>query len=122
MSLQVSQKLGAEYNRAQLAAIFREIEAALNRIIFAGDVVTWNPGDIVDGDTDSTTATVPGAKVGSKQSVRVFPPYDLQGLQVTAHVSADNTVTIVLSNLTGSNVNLDSGEWGVMVEFFPPVT
>jgi hypothetical protein len=120
MTLQVSQRLGVEYNRAQLVSILQEIERAVNRIIYVGAVVTWNPGDIADGDDDSTTATVPGVVVGAKQSVRVFPPYDLEELQVTAYVSADNTVEIVLTNSTGSNVNLAEGEWGVMVEFFPP--
>jgi len=122
MTLQVAQRLGAEYNRAQLVAVLQEIEKVLNRIVYVGAVVTWNPGDIADGDDDSTTVTVPGVKVGAKQSVRVFPPYDLEELQATGYVSADNTVEIVLTNSTGSNVNLAEGEWGVMVEFFPPET
>lgn len=122
MTLQVSQRLGAEYNRAQLVSILQEIEKVVNRIVYVGAVVTWNPGDIADGDDDSTTVTVPGVVAGVKQSVRVFPPYDLQELQATGYVSADDTVEILLTNSTGSNVNLDEGEWGVMVEFFPPET
>jgi len=119
MTLQVSQQLGAEYNRAQLVAVLQEMERVINRLAFAGGSVTWNPADTADGDEVATTVAVPGVRVGVKHSVRVFPPYDLQDLQATGHVSADDTVTIVLSNSTGSSVNLDEGVWAVMVESYP---
>lgn len=119
MSLQVSQMLGSEYNRAQLVAILQEMERAINRLAFAGGSVTWNPGDILDGDEEATTVTVPGVRAGVKHSVKVFPPYNLQDLQATGHVSANDTVTIVLSNSTGGGVNLAEGVWAVMVEAYP---
>lgn len=108
-----------EYDRSRLVAVLRVIEQRINALAFTGAKTTWNPGSIADGDCDTTTLAVPGVREGVKQHCRVAAPYDLQGLQATAHVSADDQVTIVLSNRTGSPVNLDEGEWGVMVETFP---
>lgn len=69
--------------------------------------------------TESKTVIVPGVKANVPASVRVFPPYDLQGLVASAYVSADDEVTIVLDNNTAGAVNLPSGLWGVLVENYP---
>lgn len=73
---------------------------------------TWNPGTITaSSGLLSSAITVTGAALGD--FVMVAAPYDLQGLDATAYVSAANTVKIRLSNLTGASVTLASGTWRV---------
>jgi hypothetical protein len=75
---------------------------------------TWNPGAITNSSgTLSSALTVTGAALGD--FAMVAAPYDLQGLDATAYVSAANTVKIRLSNLTGATVTLASGTWRVRV-------
>ena len=75
---------------------------------------TWNPGTIANsGGASLTGLTVTGAALGDLAIVAA--PYDLQGLQATAYVSAANTAVIRLNNLTGGSVTLGSGSWRVRV-------
>lgn len=74
---------------------------------------TWNPSSIAAGATETTTVTVSGASLGDF-SLASFS-LSLQGMQLTSYVSAANTVTVVLSNLTGSAVDLASGTLAVLV-------
>lgn len=75
---------------------------------------TFNPGAITNASGILLSAiTVTGAALGD--FVQVAAPYDLQGIDATAYVSAANTVKIRLSNLTGSTVTLASGTWRVRV-------
>lgn len=74
----------------------------------------WNPGSVSSGSGALSSAiTVTGVALGD--FVMVAAPYDLQGLDATAYVSAANTVKIRLSNLTGSSVSLASGTWRARV-------
>ncbi|KOS04159.1 hypothetical protein [Paenibacillus polymyxa] len=61
----------------------------------------------------SSAITVTGAVLGRR--VEVFPPYDLQGVQVQAYVSAANAIKFSLFNPTGATVDLASGSWKVKV-------
>lgn len=75
---------------------------------------TWNPGAITTGSgLTSSAITLTGAALGD--FVIVTAPYDLQGLDATAYVSAANTVKIRVNNLTGGTVTLASGSWRVRV-------
>ena len=75
---------------------------------------TWNPGAITNSSGALSSAlTVTGAALGD--FAMVAAPYDLQGLDATAYVSAANNVKIRLSNLTGSTVTLASGTWRVRI-------
>jgi hypothetical protein len=75
---------------------------------------TWNPGAITNSSGALSPAiTVTGAALGD--FAMVAAPYDLQGLDAGAYVSAANTVKIRLSNLTGATVTLASGTWRVRV-------
>jgi len=75
---------------------------------------TWNPGAITNASGILSTAiTVTGAALGD--FVTVAAPYDLQGIDATAYISAANTAKIRLSNLTGATVTLASGTWRVRV-------
>ncbi len=73
---------------------------------------TWTPGTVAaSSGVTSSAITVTGAALGDFAIVAA--PYDLQGLQATAYVSAANTVVIRLTNLTGAGVTLASGTWRV---------
>lgn len=74
---------------------------------------TWNPGSIADGDEEATTVTVNGAQLGDFAFVSF--DVDVADLQITADVTAADTVTVVLSNSTGGAVDLGSGTVRVKV-------
>jgi len=74
---------------------------------------TWDASSIASGATTSTTLTVSGATLGDF-TLASFS-LSLAGLQLTSYVSATNTVTVVLSNLTGAAVDLASGTLAVLV-------
>lgn len=68
---------------------------------------TYDPASIAVGGSVSTTVTVTGAAVGD-HAVASFSN-SLQGLSLTAYVSATDTVTCVFSNNTAGAVDLASG-------------
>ncbi len=74
---------------------------------------TFNPASLVDGAGETTTITVTDAELGD--FALASAPYDLQGITVTAYVSASNTVAIRLQNETTSTINLASGTWRARV-------
>lgn len=47
--------------------------------------------------------------------VEVYPPYTPSGVSHSGYVSAIGTATIVITNNTGSPVDLGSGTWRVRV-------
>lgn len=108
----------ATFDRGIVSRQLAEADKEFTRLTYAAGTVVWNPADIADGDSTSTTVSAPGAVVNVLHSVRIFAPYTLAGLIAGAYVSADDVVTITLHNTTGGNVNLGSGTWGVLVENF----
>lgn len=78
-----------------------------------GTTDTWDPSNIVNGGSVSTTIAVPGAALGD-QVLWSFS-LDLAGLIPFAYVSAANVVTIGLANLSGAPVDLASGTAKVLV-------
>ena len=76
---------------------------------------TWDPGSIASGAQATTSVTVSRTKVSNGLFVQVAAGVSLAGLTATAYVSATDTVTVVLSNLTGSPVDLASTTWRVRV-------
>lgn len=76
--------------------------------------LVWNPGNLVDGAGETSSGiTVTGAAFGD--FVDVAAPYDLQGITVTAYVSASDTVKIRAQNETGGAIDLASGTWRVRI-------
>jgi len=67
---------------------------------------TFDAPSIANGASTTTTVTVNGAKLGD--SARASMAITIAGLSMTAFVSATNTVTVVLTNNTGSAVDLAS--------------
>ncbi|MDE2096497.1 MAG: hypothetical protein KGL39_04565 [Patescibacteria group bacterium] len=72
---------------------------------------TYDPPSISSGASATTTVTVTGAVLGN-MALASFS-LDLAGLSLTSYVSAADTVTCVLSNLTGGAVDLASGTLSV---------
>ena len=54
---------------------------------------------------DTDTVTVPGVALGD-MVIGMSLGVDIAGMQITAYVSAANTVTLVVNNITGGTVNL----------------
>lgn len=75
---------------------------------------TWDPPSLVSGASESQTIAVAGAVLG--QLVQASFSLDLQGMSLIGYVSAANTVTVVLSNLTGGTLDLGSGTLKVSVK------
>ena len=65
---------------------------------------THNFGTIMDGDMEAVSTTVIGAELGDLVIAATMDS-DYFDLQLTATVTAADTVTLVMSNSTGSNVD-----------------
>jgi len=74
---------------------------------------TWDAGSIADGNEEAQEITVTGAALGDFV-IGVSFSLDVQDLQLTADVTAANTVTAVLSS-SGDTVDLASGTVRVVV-------
>lgn len=74
---------------------------------------TFNAGSLLDGAGETTTVTVTGAALGDFALASLG--VDLQGITVTAYVSAANTVTVRLQNESGGTLDLASTTLAVRV-------
>lgn len=100
---------------ATLERAFARIRVDGDLVIGAGQAITkhysasktWDPGNVADKASTSTTVSVPGALLGDE--VTCSFSMSLTGLSLTGYVSAADTVTCVLSNLSGGAVDLGSG-------------
>lgn len=74
---------------------------------------TWNPGSILDGNEEVVEVTVAEAKLGDF----AFASFnvDVADLELSAQVTAADTVTVSLSNNTGGTIDLGSGTLRVKV-------
>ena len=79
---------------------------------------TWQPGTagvIANQSSSSTTITVAGATAGDKV-LASLTTLTTAAFGISAHVSAANTVTVVISNLTGASTpTIASGILSVLV-------
>lgn len=73
----------------------------------------YDPPSIAAGAQTTTTVTVNGAAIGDACTAGFT--LDLQGMALTAYVSATNTVTCVFRNGTGGAIDLASGTLRVRV-------
>ena len=74
---------------------------------------TWNPSSIADGNEEALEVTVAGAALGD--FALASHGADVLDGQLTADVTAANTVTVVLSNSTGSAIDVASATLRVAV-------
>lgn len=104
--------------------IFRDCPTPVSGTIPPGTVVDLNDGvysgsaeldplSLANGTGTTLTITVTGATLGD--FVLFSAPYNLQGLTVTAYVSANNVVSVRIQNGSGSTVDLPSGVWKAKV-------
>lgn len=68
---------------------------------------TFNPSNLADGAGETTTVAVTGAALGDLAQASFS--LDLQGIMLTAWVSAANTVSVRFQNETGGAIDLASG-------------
>lgn len=68
---------------------------------------TYDPPSLADGAGTTTTVTVTGAALGG--FARASFSLDLQGITLTAWVSASNTVSVRFQNESGGTLDLGSG-------------
>lgn len=91
----------------QLNALLTDITAV--RTVLAGILTgsaTYDTASLVDGAGATTTITVTGAVLGD--FVLVSFGVDLQGISVTAYVSAADTVSVRIQNESGGTLDLAS--------------
>lgn len=72
------------------------------------DTVAWDPANLNDGVSASTTITVTGAAAGDVVACG-FSSIVAAGWQISGQVTAANTVTVTITNHTGGAVDLGSG-------------
>jgi hypothetical protein len=75
---------------------------------------TYDPPSLADGAGTTTTVTCTGAALGG--FARASFSLDLQGITVTAYVSATNTVAVRFQNESGGTLDLASGTLKVRVD------
>lgn len=75
---------------------------------------TYDPANLADGAGATTTVTCAGAALGDYASATFS--LDLQGITLTAWVSAANTVSVRLQNESGGPIDLASGTLKVRAE------
>jgi hypothetical protein len=81
---------------------------------FISGSATYDPPNLNDGAGATTTVTVTGAALGDAVDTVSFS-LDLQGITVTAYVSAANTVSVRFQNESGGTLDLGSGTLRVRV-------
>ena len=86
-------------------------ELRMNQNLMASETKDW--GSIADHDEAMEEVTVTGAALGDFAIASMS--VDIKDGQLSADVTAANTVTCVLSNSTGGAIDLDSGTLRVMV-------
>jgi DUF4097 and DUF4098 domain-containing protein YvlB len=75
---------------------------------------TWDAGAILDGDEEAKEITVTGVALGDFVS-EVSLSIDVADLELSAQVTAADTVTATLSNNTGGTIDLGSATVRVRV-------
>ena len=75
---------------------------------------TFDPSNLADGAGETTTVTATGAALGDFASATFS--LNLQGITLTAWVSATDTVSVRFQNESGGAVDLNSGTLRVKVE------
>lgn len=88
--------------------IYSDMASRVNRNMGYDGSETWNPGNVADGEMVSQEVTVTGAVLGDFAMASFS--LDISDLVLDANVTADDTVTVTLTNDgIGAGVNLASG-------------
>ena len=68
---------------------------------------TWNPGNIAVNSLEAKDITITGAQLGDYAQASFS--LDVSDLILSADVTAENTVTVILTNNSGGAVDLGEG-------------
>lgn len=121
----------SSYDNLGLAGAMRDTATEHNKLVddaetlrkgvseFSGSA-TYDAANLVDGAGATTTVTVTGAVLGDFVTGVSFDK-DLQGITVTAYVSAADTVAVRFQNETGGAIDLASGTLRVRVSSYDVV-
>lgn len=74
---------------------------------------TWDPISLITASSTLTIVSAAGAVLGNFSQASFS--LDLQGLSLSSYVSSADVVTVVLTNNTGSTINLGSGTLRIKV-------
>lgn len=97
-----------------IEGLYSDIVSRVNRNMGYDGSETWNPGNVVDGEMVSEDVTVTNAVLGDFAMASFS--LDISDLVLDANVTADNTVTVTLTNDgIGAGVNLAEGTLRVRV-------
>lgn len=97
-----------------IEGLYSDIASRVNRNMGYNSSTTWDPGNVADGEMVSKDVTVTSAVLGDF-AIASFN-LDISDLVLDANVTADNTVTVTLTNDgIGAGVNLSSGTLRVRV-------
>lgn len=83
------------------------LSALLAELAGVSGTAVYDPGNLADGQGLTTTVTVTGAVIGDYAEASFS--LDLQGITLTAWVSAADTVSVRFQNETGAPIDLASG-------------
>jgi hypothetical protein len=98
--------LDATQNKIRYEDFYGNIHDRLSCLtVVSGD--TWNPGTIANGASASKDTTITGASLGDF-TVASFNT-SLGGCSISSYVKAADTVTVVVTNNTGSPITFSSG-------------
>lgn len=94
-------------------------EISLSTLSIAGaagyaTTATWDPGSVAVGGSTSTSVSVPGAVVGDKVHVS-HSSLGANDIMISGHVSAADTVRVVLFNPSAAAIDLASGTLSILV-------
>lgn len=100
-----------------VAQVWREYLESTDRSLralrgFEGSA-TFDPSNLADGSGETTTVSVPGAALGDFAQAAFSLP--LQGILLTAWVSATDVVSVRFQNESGSPIDLSSGTLRVRI-------
>ena len=109
--LVISQRVPVNYIQSTFADFLRQIEQFING--FLQGSATYDPASLADGAGATTTVTVPGAVMGDF-ALASFSN-SLQGITLTAYVSAVDTVSVRFQNESGGVLDLASGTLTALV-------
>lgn len=105
----VVRELAIQYNK-----LVDDVELVRKQVSEFVGSATYDPASLLDGAGATTTVTVTGAALGDFVTGVSFS-LDLQGILLTAYVSAADTVAVRFQNETGGTIDLASGTIRVMV-------
>jgi len=110
----IRQRLASVTNvalRRALQPLFEAILADQQRFLYGS--TTWNVADLAAAADESKEVTVTGAALGD--FVIASLGVDIADMGISAQVTAADTVTVTVTNLTGGNVNLADTTLRVLV-------